>query len=356
MVLVPDCRVNDATVIAAYDAKSQHKSKRLKPIIFILFWDMLLFRNEWSCTGDPGPSGLEGHCSDTPNPQETWAISASRSPQFTYYVNQNNAIQLVLGEIGAMLAMPQQDKLNKIVILNPKGGCGKSTLATNLAACYAHRGETPAVMDYDPQGSTTGWLQRRSTKLPPIHGIEAYKKNMQATRSWQLRIPNNTDKLIIDSPASVDHDDLRELTRDSTSILVPVLPSPMDIHAASRCIADLLLVAKVDRRERKLAVVANRTRKNTKSFGKLMRFLDSLGIPIIAVLRDTQNFVHSAEQGIGVCEMMPSRVRPDVEQIEKIASWLDDWPARRRESTSTTSADKRPTPGSFLRRAHFNSA
>ena len=256
-----------------------------------------------------------------------------------------------------MLITPRQDKLNKIVILNPKGGCGKSTLATNLAACYAKRGETPAIMDYDLQGSTMAWLERRPDDLAAIHGIAAYKKSMQATRSWQLRVPNETETLLIDSPASVDHDDLRELTRDSTSILVPVLPSTMDIHAASRCIADLLLVAKVDRRDRKLAVVANRTRKNTKSFATLMRFLDSLGIPIVAVLRDTQNFVRSAEQGIGVCEMQPSRVRPDVEQLEKITGWLDAWPERRRESTSATSVNKTPsTARSLFRRTQFGSA
>ena len=256
-----------------------------------------------------------------------------------------------------MLTTPRKENLNRIVILNPKGGCGKSTLATNLAACYAKRGDIPAIMDYDPQGSSMGWLERRPDDLPAIHGIAAYKKTMQATRSWQLRVPNDTDTLLIDSPASVDHDDLRELTRDSTSILVPVMPSSMDIHAASRCIADLLLVAKVDRRDRKLAVVANRTRKNTKSFKKLMRFLDSLGIPIIAVLRDTQNFVRSAEQGLGVCEMQPSRVKPDVEQIEKIAAWLDAWPQRRRESTSVTAVHKVPTAArTLLRRAQFGSA
>lgn len=255
-----------------------------------------------------------------------------------------------------MLITPRQDKLNKIVILNPKGGCGKSTLATNLAACYANRGETPSIMDYDPQGSTMAWLERRPDDLPAIHGIAAYKKSMQATRSWQLRVPNDTETLLIDSPASIDHDDLRELTRDSTSILVPVLPSSMDIHAASRCIADLLLVAKVDRRDRKLAVVANRTRKNTKSLANLMRFLDSLGIPIIAVLRDTQNFVRSAEQGVGVCEMQPSRVKPDVQQMEKITTWLDAWPQRRGDSTATTAANKRPTIGSLLKRAHVGSA
>jgi chromosome partitioning protein len=256
-----------------------------------------------------------------------------------------------------MLVTPRRDKLNRIVILNPKGGCGKSTVVTNLAARYAQDGPTPAIMDYDPQGSTMAWLERRPRDLPTIHGIAAYKKSMQATRSWQLRVPHETETLLVDSPASINHDDLRELTRDSTSILVPVLPSQMDIHAASRCIADLLLVAKVDRRDRKLAVVANRTRKNTKSFSKLMRFLDSLGIPIIAVLRDSQNFVHAAEQGVGLCEMQPSRVKQDVEQIDKIMRWLNAWPDRRREASKVTSIEQKPRLGrSILRRPQYGSA
>lgn len=240
-----------------------------------------------------------------------------------------------------MLNTPYRDNRNKIVILNPKGGCGKSTLVTNIATCYASRGEIPAIMDFDPQGSSVAWLERRDQTLPPIHGIAAYKNNMQATRSWQLRVPHETLNLVIDSPAGVSHDDLRELTRDSSSILVPVLPSPMDIHAASRCIADLLLVAKVNRNDRKLAVVANRTRKNTKSFARLMRFLDSLGIPIIAVLRDSQNFVHAAERGIGLHEMQPSRVAPDVEQIDRIVQWLDGWQERRRRAIQLAQMSKR---------------
>jgi chromosome partitioning protein len=88
-----------------------------------------------------------------------------------------------------------------------------------------------------------------------------------------------------------------------------------------------------------------------------MRFLDSLGIPIIAVLRDTQNFVRSAEQGVGICEMPPSRVRPDVEQLDKIVAWLDDWPQRRRNSTSVTAFHKSPSMArEFPRRPQFGSA
>jgi len=232
-----------------------------------------------------------------------------------------------------MLITPNRDNLNKIVIINPKGGCGKTTLATNLASYYATIGPVPAVMDCDPQGSTMSWVERRPQALPEIHGIAAYKRTMQATRSWQLRVPNETSNLIIDSPASLTHEDLREVTRDACSILVPVLPSSIDIHATSRCIADLLLVAKIDRRDRKLAVVANRTRKHTKSLEKLMKFLDTLGIPIVAVLRDSQNFVHAADKGIGICEMPPHKVREDMEQIERIVEWLNDWKDRRYDPT-----------------------
>jgi chromosome partitioning protein len=241
-----------------------------------------------------------------------------------------------------MLIPPRRDKLNRTLVLNPKGGCGKSTLVTNIAAAYAQRGPQPAVMDFDPQASTMAWLERRPADLPPIHGIAAYKKSMQATRSWQLRVPEDTVKLIVDSPAGISHDELRELTRDATSIIVPVLPSSMDIHAASRCIADLLLVAKLNRNEGRLAVVANRTRKRTKSFARLMRFLDSLGIPIIAGLRDSQNFVHAAENGLGMHEMQPSRVSQDVEQIDRILHWLEGAEARRQRGLQITGMRRGP--------------
>ena len=254
-----------------------------------------------------------------------------------------------------MLITPNREDLNKIVVINPKGGCGKTTLSTNLAAYYAVRGPVPAVMDCDPQGSTMTWIERRPGSSPAIHGIAAYKRTMQATRSWQLRVPQETTNLIVDSPASLSHDDLREVTRDASSILVPVLPSAIDIHAASRCIADLLLVAKIDRRDRKLAVVANRTRKNTKSLEKLMRFLDSLGIPIIAVLRDSQNFVHAAEEGIGICEMQPHRVKKDVAEFEKIVAWLDDWRQRRYRlgNTGDTSIIEKSPNVTILRKPGF---
>jgi chromosome partitioning protein len=233
-----------------------------------------------------------------------------------------------------MLNTPTTGNLNKIVLLNPKGGCGKTTLATNIASCYAAKGTIPVIMDCDPQGSTMSWLEKRPPESPPIHGIAAFKQSMHATRSWQLRLPSETSTLIVDSPASVSSDELCELTRDASSVLVPVLPSSIDINAASRCIADLLLVAKIDRRDQKLAVIANRTRSNTKSFGRLMRFLDTLGIPVIAVVRDSQNFVHAVEGGIGICELPRYRTQKDIDQLNAIVAWLDNWQHRRNASAS----------------------
>ena len=96
-------------------------------------------------------------------------------------------------------------------MINPKGGCGKTTLTTNLAAYFAQRGPVPAVMDCDPQGSSMTWIERRPNSYPPIHGIAAFKRTMQATRSWQLRVPQETRNLIVDSPASLSHDGLREV-------------------------------------------------------------------------------------------------------------------------------------------------
>ena len=194
--------------------------------------------------------------------------------------------------------------------------------------------------------------------MPTIHGIAAYKKTVQTTRSWQLRVPDDTVNVIVDSPAGIGHDDLREITRDATKILIPVLPSSMDIDAASSFITDLLLVAKVNCNDRnKLAVVANRTRKHTKSLARLMRFLESLDIPIIAVLRDSQNFVDSSEEGIGLHEMLTSRVRPDLEQLERIARWFDGWSERRQITADILDIHRQSfSKVPFLRRRQAESA
>lgn len=210
----------------------------------------------------------------------------------------------------------------KIVVLNPKGGSGKTTLATNLAAYYASRGHRTALMDCDPQASSTRWLKNRSDELPQVHGVEAYRVNMQATRSWQLRTPPNTQYLVVDTSAAIPAQNLVEFTRGADSIVIPVGPSDIDIHAAAGFIANLLLVAKEDRREGRLGVIANRVREGTLAYARLMRFLHRLNIPVIAILRDTQNYVHAAEEGMGIHEFKHYRVRKDIAQWTSMLRWL----------------------------------
>ena len=142
------------------------------------------------------------------------------------------------------------------------------------------------------------------------------------TRAWQMRIPPDVTHVVVDTPAAVLPQDMPEMTRGADSIIIPVLPSDIDIHAFSKCIADLLLIAKVRRDENRLCVVANRVRRNTLIFQSLMRFLNTLRIPVIATLRDSQNYVRAAEQGVGIHEMKKYLVEQDLEDWMPLLAWL----------------------------------
>lgn len=217
--------------------------------------------------------------------------------------------------------------MQRIVILNPKGGSGKTTIATNLAACFAMRGRLPALLDLDPQASSTRWLRRRPREAPPIHGIAGYERSASVTRSWQLRVPPGCERLVVDTPAAIESRHMPELTRAATAVLVPVMPSEIDIHAAAKCIADLLLVAKIRRADRRLGIIANRVKTNTRVAQSLMRFLDSLDIPLVATFRDSQSYIRSAETGLGLLEMKGAGASSDGYAWDRLIAWLDERPA-----------------------------
>ena len=221
-----------------------------------------------------------------------------------------------------MLNVPSHPDLKKIVVLNPKGGSGKTTLTTNLAGLLASRGFPVALMDCDPQGSSIRWLKKRDAHRAPVYGIAAYERDSSMTRSFRLRVPQHIRYLLVDTPAAMPNQELAQFTRGAHAIIVPVLPSDIDIHAATRLISDLLLVAKVSRRMGRLGVVANRVREHTLSHRRLGRFLDRLAIPTIGELRDSQNYIHAAEQGLGVHEFQPSRVRKELRQWQSVIDWL----------------------------------
>ena len=212
--------------------------------------------------------------------------------------------------------------MQKIVLLNPKGGSGKTTIATNLACYFAVSGLRPTLMDMDAQGSSTRWLSKRAKGQSAIHGIAGFERNSRVTRSFATRLPMDTERLIVDTAAALEAQRLPDLTRNATAVLVPVLPSDIDIHAAAKCISDLLLIAKIRREEQRIAVIANRVRKNTLIFKSLMRFLETLNIPVIATLRDSQNYIRAAESGTGLFEMKQNQVREDLDQWVPLLGWL----------------------------------
>ncbi|MFO7602762.1 MAG: ParA family protein [Gammaproteobacteria bacterium] len=216
------------------------------------------------------------------------------------------------------------DTLEKIIVLNSKGGCGKTTIATNLASLYSREGFATALMDYDPQGSSLRWLKLRPREARAIYAVPAVQqKNATTTLSWQMRVPPETQRIIIDAPAGVDDFQLQNFVRQANTILIPVLPSPIDIHAATRFIETLLLVGKVRQHGVRVGVVANRVKQNTKIYQSLQRFLDTLKLPLITTLRDTQHYVRAAERGIGVNEMWDKRADIDREQWQPLWQWLE---------------------------------
>ncbi len=214
--------------------------------------------------------------------------------------------------------------LQRILVTNAKGGCGKTTIATNIASHYARQGKVVRLFDHDSQGSSLAWLARRPEDAAPIAGVDASKNSdHRLTRSWQLRVPPETEVAIIDSPAGTDITELAMLLRQHDSILIPVLPSPIDIHATAHFIKALLTTGRARHKMVRLAVVANRVRKHTLMYHSLERFLFSLNIPFISSLRDTQLYAKAVELGIGVQEVPTARNKIDKDQWAPIFRWLE---------------------------------
>ena len=206
--------------------------------------------------------------------------------------------------------------MRHILVLNSKGGCGKSTIATSLAAYYAVRDERVALVDYDRQASSLEWLQRRPANRPPITGVAGFDEGFRP-------VPRNTDVVVIDAPAGCHGRELTELVRHAETIVVPVLPSTIDIVASGKFIDDLYEVGKVERREVKLAVVGNRVREVTLIAQELDDYLGKLKMPYVTKLREAQNYVRAYTRGLGIHELPEYLAWPDWEQWKPLVGWLN---------------------------------
>ncbi|NNM01056.1 MAG: AAA family ATPase [Gammaproteobacteria bacterium] len=210
--------------------------------------------------------------------------------------------------------------MRKILVLNAKGGSGKTTVATNLAGYFASEGHRVALADMDPQGSSLDWLEVRGDKYAPIKGINAVDR---------LRVPGDIDWLIMDAPSRAHGDYLTTLVRRAETIIMPVVPSPLDIRAAGRFLDELRSLRNVIENDVKLATVGSRAREGTRVANDLEDYLFDLRLPngrkfpFLTVLRQSQNYIRAAERGASIFEFAPFTTLYDREQWRPLTRWLE---------------------------------
>lgn len=213
--------------------------------------------------------------------------------------------------------------MRRIIVLNAKGGCGKTTVATNLASGYACRGFKTALLDYDPQGSSMQWLRARPAAAPQIQGVALHDASrVPLAGAWQLRVPRDTQRAIVDTPAGLRAVDLVGRLTAEDQLLIPVQPSAIDMRAVADFIRDLLLIVKLKPADQRLAIVGNRTRRGT-ALDSLSAFLSHLKIPVLEHLREAQAYATAAEQGIGVAELPLLQSRMHRGGWQHVFNWLE---------------------------------
>lgn len=208
--------------------------------------------------------------------------------------------------------------MRTIMCMNAKGGCGKTTIATNLATWFADDGKKVVLVDFDPQRCTLDWLdaRRNYTGIPEILGIDG-------TSEEPLKVPRDTDYVIMDAPAGTHGKTVSNMLRRVDDLIVPVLPSPIDMRTVQRFLEELLHTGRVSSEKTRIGLVANRVRENTIVFHTLEDFLARTGIPVLTHLRESQNYIRAAESGLGLFELAPSMVLKDVVQWDPILDWLE---------------------------------
>ncbi len=200
-----------------------------------------------------------------------------------------------------------------IVVANPKGGVGKSTLSTNLAGYLASRGHAVMLGDVDRQQSALTWLSLRPPQLPAIGSWD--------THGEVVRPPKGTTHVVLDTPAGLHGKRLDEVMKLADKVIIPIQPSIFDIHATHAFVTELLAHRRSDKV--KFGIVCMRVREGTLSADHLRAFVEKLKVPLIGQLRDTQNYVHLAARGLTLWDVAPSRFERDLAQWQPIVEWVD---------------------------------
>lgn len=208
----------------------------------------------------------------------------------------------------------------RIVVMNPKGGCGKTTLSTNLASYFSNQGEITTLMDLDPQGSSVFWAHKRPEQAAEIQLVDAHHCPHNVTRSWAIQPPRNTDVLVLDTPARPDLTSLGPLLREASVILLPVLTNEFDLHAVVNTVQQLRRTLPY---QKNIALIFNRSSKTTRLKKQIDQLSEQLELPVIATLRDTRNYIQAAANGLGICEMKGSHYQGDKTDLTRIAQWCE---------------------------------
>jgi chromosome partitioning protein len=200
-----------------------------------------------------------------------------------------------------------------IVVANPKGGVGKSTLSTQIAGALAHAGHAVMLGDVDRQQSSRQWLALRPAHLPPIRTWDARGDDV-------LRPPKGTTHVVLDTPAGLHGKRLDAVLRIADRVLLPLQASLFDIQATHAFVQELRAHKRASSLE--LAVAGMRIREHTLARDQLAAWLGTLGLPVLAMLRETQNYVQLAARGLTLWDVSPGRVERDLEQWTELKGWV----------------------------------
>ena len=203
-----------------------------------------------------------------------------------------------------------------VVIANPKGGAGKSTLSTNIAGYFASQGHRVMLGDADTQQSSRLWLQQRPETLPRIATWE-YEADLVLT----AKPPQGTTHVVIDTPGGIHGWRLKEVIQRADKVIVPVMPSLFDMHATQDFL--LQLVSLTQGLPTDVRVIGNRVDARTISAANLRKFVESLDVQVLSYLRDTQYYLHMAAHGLSLFDLSPSKVEKDLQQWQAIIEWLE---------------------------------
>jgi chromosome partitioning protein len=206
--------------------------------------------------------------------------------------------------------------MQKILVASSKGGCGKTTIATNLAAHFAQEGKNTVLVDADRQGSSQRWAEKRAGLPAAVLAISALRPN------WENKIPEDAERVIIDGPAGIRAGELAELLAGVDALLIPVLPSRIDLEASETFLHEIANLGRIKRGTVKVGLVGNRLKPWTTASQEAVEEIKRLPFPLLAQLRDTQGYVLVAGLGKSIFDYHSELIRTHQEDWDKLLRWL----------------------------------